>query len=242
MRDDLVTAVLDVTLRQQGAVTAHQLRRLGVSAKSQRAAMAQGWLTPAAPGVVVLAASPDTWFRRLRVGLLTLDARGWVSHEAAAALYRLDGAPEEPVVFTVPRAARGLRARGLVHTTGEVRPGDVATVRGFRCSSPARTIIDLAHDGASLERLQEAMASAERRQLTTRREVAARLAELRGPGRWGATHLDRVLGSAAGRSGYRWSPGSPTPGSLTAGSPTPGSPTKSSSRSIAPTSSGRRSA
>ncbi len=183
---------------QHGAITSHQLRRLGVSAKAQRTAVRDGWLAVAAPGVLVLTSTPDSWLRRLRVGLLALDARGWVSHEAAAALHGFDLAPREPVAFTVPREARGLRAAGRVHTTADVGPGDVVTVGGLRCASPARTIIDLAHEGASLPRLRAALASAERRGLTDRATVAARLAELRRPGRWGVVRLDRLLAPPPG--------------------------------------------
>ena len=90
-----------------------------MSAKAQRTAERDGWLVVVEPGVVVLGASADTWLRRLRVGLLALDARGWVSHEAAAALYGWPGGPAEPVEFTVPRDGRGLRcaARSTPPTT-----------------------------------------------------------------------------------------------------------------------------
>ena len=112
MQGTLVAAVVDLTQRQHGAATTHQLRRLGVSAKAQRTAERDGWLVRVEPGVVVLGASTDTWLRRLRVGLLALDARGWVSHEAAAALYGWPGGPAEPVEFTVPRDAPGAAVRG----------------------------------------------------------------------------------------------------------------------------------
>ncbi len=162
MQGTLVAAVVDLTQRQHGAATTHQLRRLGVSAKAQRTAERDGWLVRVEPGVVVLGASTDTWLRQLRVGLLALDARGWVSHEAAAALYRWPGGPAEPVEFTVPREARGLRCAATVHTTGDVRPGDVRTVRGLRCSSPIRTLVDLARSGVPAVRLQAAAEAAVR--------------------------------------------------------------------------------
>ena len=41
----------------------------------------------------VVAGSPDTWHRRLQVGLLALGGRRWVSHEAAARLHGLDRSP-----------------------------------------------------------------------------------------------------------------------------------------------------
>jgi hypothetical protein len=162
MHGTLVAAVVDLTQRQHGAATTHQLRRLGVSAKAQRTAERDGWLERVAPGVVVLGASTDTWLRRLRVGLLALDARGWVSHEAAAALYGWPGGPAEPVEFTVPRQARGLRGSATVHTPEDVGQGDVRTVRGLRCSSPIRTLRDLARSGVPGARVRAAAAAAVR--------------------------------------------------------------------------------
>jgi hypothetical protein len=174
MRGTFFAAVVELAQRQHGAVTTHQLRRLGVSAKAQRTAERDGWLVTVEPGVAVLSASADTWPRRLRVGLLALDGRGWVSHEAAAALYGWPGGPAEPVEFTVPRQARGLRCAARVHTTDDVAPGDVRTVKGLRCSSPTRTIIDLAHAGVPLPRLRAALAAAAGAGLTDARRIAAR--------------------------------------------------------------------
>ena len=200
MQASLVRTVTELALRQDGAVTRHQLHRLGVSAKSIATAVRGGWLAPADNGVLVLAATPDTWRRRLRVGLLALDARGWVSHHAAAALYGWPS-PAEPVEFTVPRAARGLRAAGVVHTTEVVAPGDVRTVAGLRCSSPTRTLLDLAHAGAPLPHLRACLAAGERAGLTSAAAVAERLADGRGAGHWGTPPLDRLV--ADGSTGPR---------------------------------------
>jgi hypothetical protein len=171
MRGTLVAAVVELTHRQLGAATTHQLRRIGVSAKAQRTAERDGWLVRVEPGVVVLGASSDTWRRRLRVGLLALDGRAWVSHEAAAALYGWPGGPAQPVEFTVPREARGLRCAATVHTTDDVRPGDVRTVSGLRCSSPIRTLVDLARSAGPGARLQAAAEAAVRSGLVDRAEL-----------------------------------------------------------------------
>jgi len=193
MQGTLVAAVVDLTQRQHGAAASHQLRRLGVSAKAQRTAERDGWLVRVEPGVVVLGASSDTWVRRLRIGLLALDARGWVSHEAAAALYGWPGGPAEPVEFTVPRDARGLRCAATVHTTEDVRSGDVRTVRGLRCSAPIRTLIDLARSGVPGARLQAA----------TEVAVRAGLVDPSGAGR-------RLVAQAAGATKSRSCSTAPT--------------------------------
>jgi len=172
-------------------------RRLGADAAARVAA---GWLELAEPTVVVLAGSEDTWWRRLQVGLLALGGRGWVSHEAAACLHQLDRAIAEAVEFTVARSARRSCPSAAVHTATEIGHADLVTVGGLRCASATRTIIDLAHSDVSTVRLEAAIDSAVRLGLSSPIVLERRLAELRGPGRWGARHLDRLLIDSGGES------------------------------------------
>lgn len=165
MQGSVVRSVLDLAARQHGAITPAQLRRLGVSAKAQRTAERDGWLVRDPTGVLVTAGTHDTWTRRLHVGALALDRRGWVSHDAAAQLYGFPMTPSDRVEFTVPRAARGFRTTLTVHTTDRIGPNDVRTVAGLRTSSPERTIADLARVGAPEERITAMIAHAQRRGL-----------------------------------------------------------------------------
>jgi len=199
MRPSLVVAVCEVAAGQDGAVGVGQLRALGVTARAQHAALEGGWLQAAAPGVVVVAGAPDTWRRRLRVGLLALGATAWISHEAASRLHGLDRSVEA-VEFTVPRARRTQIAPLPIHTTGAVGRLDVVSVDGYRCSSATRTILDLAYTGLPAVRLEAAIDSAVRLGLASPAVIAARLAELRGPGRRGARSLDRLLVDSGGES------------------------------------------
>jgi very-short-patch-repair endonuclease len=203
MRAELVQALAAVADRQHGAISVEQLRRLGISEKAQRGAIRTGWLAVAGPRVLVVRASPDCWARQLRVGLLALGDEAWVSHEAAARLHGLDRSIDA-VEFTLPRdgrrSARRERFPGRVHTTGAVGPLDVVTLDGFRCSSATRTILDLAYIGTPTIRLEAAIDSAVRLGLSAPHVIAARLAELRGPGRRGARALDRLLVDSGGES------------------------------------------
>jgi hypothetical protein len=195
-----ISAITTLAASQHGAVSIKQLRESGVTPKAQKAAMAQGWLASVEPTVLVLAGSPDTWYRRLRIGLLALDGRGWVSHEAAARLHGFDRAREEAVEFTVPRTARHLGCSATVHTTDRVGPLDVVSVSGFRCTSATRTIIDLARARTPTVRLEGAIDSALRLGLSAPLVLERRLAELRGPGLWGSRALDRLLLDSGGHS------------------------------------------
>ncbi len=171
-----------------------------MTAKAQRTAIAAGWLALVEPTVVVVAGSPDSWYRRLWSGLLRLNGKGWVSHEAAAGLLGFDRARTEAVEFTVFRRSRKLTCSATVHTTEQVGPHDQITVDGLRCSSATRTIIDLARARIPNRRLEAAIDSAVRLGLSAPVVLERRLAELRGPGQWGARALDRLLIDSGGET------------------------------------------
>lgn len=73
-------------------------------------------------------------------------------------------------------------------------------VNGFRCSSATRTILDLAADGASAERVAAAIDSAVRLRLSAPLVLVERLAELRLAGRRGVRLLDQLLVDTGGES------------------------------------------
>jgi hypothetical protein len=175
-----IQAITRIGARQHGAIAQRQLRTAGVTPKAQRRAIEAGWLSVGVPRVLVFAGSPDTWRRQLWVGYLALDRRGWVSHEAAAQLHGLERSRQDSVEFTLPRSARALARHATVHTTQAVGPLDVVKVDGLRCSSATRTIIDLAHAGASTARLEAAIDSAIRLGLSAPIVLERRLSELRG--------------------------------------------------------------
>jgi very-short-patch-repair endonuclease len=196
-----IDRVNELAARQHGAVGVRQLRALGISARARRTLVADRRLRLVAPGVVVAAGSPDTWHRRLQVGLLALGSRAWVSHEAAAALHGLDRTTPDRVEFTVPRRIRLVPISGaIVHTTTDVGAHDVLTVAGFRCASATRTILDLAGAGAGADRLAAAIDSAIRLRLSAPLVLTERLAARRGPGHHGVRLLDRLLIDAGGET------------------------------------------
>jgi hypothetical protein len=185
---------------QHGVVTVEQLRACGVSRRWLDNLTRRGVLRRVAAGVYVVAGSTNGWPQRLTIGLCTLGEQSWVSHEAAAALHGLDRSRRNAVEFTVLRQARGRRSASVVHTTGCLPPLDRVVVDGFRCISATRTVIDLAHARVPRARLEAAIDSAVRLGLTSPFVLEARLAELRGRGRWGARTLDTLLVDTGGHS------------------------------------------
>jgi hypothetical protein len=194
-----LAAALELASRQHGAVADRQLRDVGISARAQRRAFGQGLFARAAPGVVVVCGSSDTWHRRLQVGLLVLGSRAFVRHEAAAALLGLDGSSPGAAVFTVPRERRRRRVPGVeVHTTDSLGAHDVLTIQGFSCASATRTVVDLAASGASPARVGAAIDSAIRLRLSAVPVLTERLGAVRC--RRGVRLLDQLLLDSGGES------------------------------------------
>ncbi len=112
MHDELVA----MAMRQEGLLSAAQLASVDLT-ELQRRRLTAGWLTRVAPRVYAIRGVPETHRYRLRLGLLSLGERSWVSYEAAATLHGLDRSDPDAVEFTVDRNRR---------TTG----------RTARCRSP----------------------------------------------------------------------------------------------------------
>jgi very-short-patch-repair endonuclease len=199
-RSDALKAVVELAGRQHGAVSVAQTRSAGLNARDQLCAVRAGRLVVVERTVLVVAGSPDTWNRRLQVGLLALGGDAWVSHEAAAALLGLDRSVPGALEFTTARARRCRPPAGcIVHTTTRIGAVDVLTVGGFRCASATRTVLDLAA-GATPDRLAAALDSSIRLHLSAPLVLIERLGELRGPGRYGVRLLDQLLLDSGGET------------------------------------------
>jgi len=185
---------------QEGLVTVEQLRSSGVSPWAQRMLVADGWIHRIAPRVYAVRGAPDTHRQRLRAGLLCLGERSWVSYEAAAALHGLDRSKPTAVEFTVDRARRPRVVPFVVHSTTRLAPIDHAVVDGFRVTSATRTIFDLALARAHPHRIEAAIDSAVRLQLSAPEVLARRLAGLRGSGRWGCRLVEDMITDAGGHT------------------------------------------
>lgn len=181
-------------------MSAADLAGAGVTVNQLRRMRASGWLRRVAPGVFAVAGVPESHRYRLRLGLLRLGERSWVSYEAAATLHGLDRSRADAVEFTVPRGARLERQPYQVHTTKFLPPIDLVTVDGFRTLSATRTILDLAHARRGIRRVEAAIDSSVRLGLSSPEVLAERLASLRGSGRWGCRLVDALLADSGGHS------------------------------------------
>lgn len=200
MRTCATDIITKLARAQHGVVAVEQLGALGVTRRWVDNLTRRGVLRRVARGVYAVAGAEETWQQKLMAGLLALGDESWASHDAAAALHRLDRAPTGVIEFTVPREARSPRVPFPVHTSSSLPPLDRVTVDGFRCLSATRTVIDLARARIARVRLEAAIDSAVRLGLTSPFVLEARLGELRGSGRWGCRMLDALLVDSGGHS------------------------------------------
>jgi very-short-patch-repair endonuclease len=193
-------ALTDLAADQDGLITSEQLRAHGVTAWTQRRLVADGWMFRLAPRVYALRGSPDTHRRRLRCGLLCLGDRSWVSFESAATLHGLDRARPHAVEFTVERNRVPAVLPFMVHTTKRLDPIDQVVVDGFRALSATRTVFDLALAQAHPHRIEAAIDSAVRLQLSSPEVLTRRLSALRGSGRWGCRLVEDMITDSGGHA------------------------------------------
>jgi very-short-patch-repair endonuclease len=196
----LSAALTDLAADQEGLLSSEQLRSGGVTAWTQRRLVADGWIFRLAPRVYALRGSPDTHRRRLRCGLLCLGERSWVSFEAAATLHGLDRSRPHAVEFTIDRSRRPPVLPFAVHTTKRLDPIDHVVVDGFRVMSATRTVFDLALARAHPHRIEAAIDSAVRLQLSSPEALVRRLSGLRGSGRWGCRLVEDMITDSGGHT------------------------------------------
>jgi very-short-patch-repair endonuclease len=185
---------------QHGVISAQQLDDVGMSPGQLRTAVRNGWLERVAPSVYASPAAPRSVDFGRTLGLLALGGETVVSHLGAAALLGLDRSDPTVVEFTVPRSMRGLVLPYVVHTTKYLPPIDRTTVNGYPCTSGSRTVVDLARSRVSTIKLEAAIDSSVRLGYSSPWVLVDRLAELRGPGRWGVRLLDELLRDAGGHT------------------------------------------
>jgi very-short-patch-repair endonuclease len=193
-------AALAMAAEQHGVISLDQIRALGSTRAQLRTAVRHGVLIPVSRRVYVVGGAPATVEQEQMAGLLCLGAGAVLSHEAAARLHQFDRCLPDAVEFTVPRHRSGLRTPFVVHTSKRLTALDQVSVAGWPCTSATRTIIDLARTRISTVRLEAAIDTAVRTGASAPVVIADRLAELRGPGGWGAPRLDHLLVDTGGHT------------------------------------------
>jgi hypothetical protein len=130
--------------RQHGVVTRTQLLRLGLSESAISRAARSGRLHRLYRGVYAVGHTVLTIEGQWMAA--TLATGGVLSHATAAAAWDLRRLGAGAIHVTVPGTPGRLRRKGIrLHRSRTLEPRDITTHRGIPLTTPARTVIDLAH-------------------------------------------------------------------------------------------------
>jgi len=177
--------VADLAQRQHGVVTLAQLRGFGLSASTVRGRVAAGRLHRVHTRVFAVGHPRLTREGRFIAAVLACGEAATLSYRSCAAHRGMRPDNRSVIDVTVHVRRSGRELRGIAaHTSSTLLPRDVEIVDGIRCTSVARTLLDLAEvlDRRGLERACE-------------QAEVLRVFDLRA--------VDDVLGRAHGRRGAK---------------------------------------
>ena len=175
---------------QENLIRRDQATSCGMSPSAIARRTAEGWWTIVLPRVYSTDHAEITWPRAAHAAALWGGNRSVLSHETAAALWRLEGFPPGPLVVTAEKALRPPRCV-RVHKVRELGPADLASHGGLTVTSPARTLLDVA--AVAPEGVEAALDDALRMRLVSLPKLRWYLAAHGGRGRRGTALLRQLL-------------------------------------------------
>lgn len=183
--------------RQHGVVSVAQLRQCGFDKSASARGVAVGHFHVVFRGVYAVGRAGIGEAGRMRAAAFACGAGAVVSHRSAAKLLGLvDRAPV--VIDVIAPGQRGRKIDGIrAHNVRRPSRQEIGTVQGIPCTSPARTLVDLAGT-VGMRTLRSSFERAAARRLL---DVAAIEEAFGGGGRRGAADLQLLLGE--------WRPAAP---------------------------------
>lgn len=172
-RRDLRRRLFNAAAEQGGYFTAAQARSLGYSYQAQAHHVSTGNWVRIDRGLFRL----TDWVPEIHDDLarwtLWSRGRGVVSHETALSVHGIGEFESAQVHLTVPPGFR-MRVDAVVLHYALLPDGDVVDQTGFRVTTPARSIIDVAALMPDEDQLARAIADGRERGLLTARNLRAR--------------------------------------------------------------------
>ena len=169
---------------QHGVFSRRQAIETGWSDRCIDARAERGIYERLHPSVFTLAGSPSTWLRDVIAAVLAVPGRTAASHRTAAHLWEFTSDEPDTIEVVTLRHDR-IHAEGFtIHESKNLLPEDLATKKGIRVTTPARTIVDLGAS-ASLGVLAKCLDNGLRTGQFTLDEVQNAIKRLAKPGRNG---------------------------------------------------------
>lgn len=176
-RRDLRRRLFTLASGQAGYFTAAQAKEVGYSYQAQAHHVGAGnWLRIDRGLFRLTEWIPDISDELVRWSLWA-GGRGVVSHESALAVHGLGEFESARVHLTVPDDFTK-RDNAVVLHRCELEPNEIQDRGGFRVTTPARTLIDLAATAPDEDQLARAIADAQSRGLVSLRSLCARAEEV----------------------------------------------------------------
>ncbi len=158
-RRDLRRRLFATAAEHGGYFSAAQARRLGYSYQAQAHHVAAGNWARVDRGLFRLVDWVSELHDDLALWTLLSGGRGVVSHESAAAVHAIGEVESGMVHLTVPPGF-SRTTRGVVLHPAVLVEDDSEQRTGFRVTTPARTIIDVAAAGADEDHIARMLADA----------------------------------------------------------------------------------
>lgn len=177
-------------LRRRGIFTLEDARRFRVSDSALSRACKNGTLQRVLPRTYLVGGTPWDWSARAEAA--TRWCGGALSHLSAAYLHGLIEEPSLPIEVSCPTRRSTPDKNIRLHLPTTLIDADVMIQRGFKVTSPARTLLDLGGrvaDGTLELYLEEAL----RRGLVSLPRLRWQLQREGRSGRNGAAHLRTLL-------------------------------------------------
>ncbi len=165
--------MLALARRQFGVITRRQLLALGISSDGIKHRIARGKLHPIYRGVYAVGRPELTGRGRWMAALLVCGTGAVLSHESAAAFWRLGPREAElEVTISPPRfvSVDGIRA----HRSQALPQEQIVVERGLAVTNVVRTLVDLAPRWGE-QRIDDAIEAADRRDLADPERLASAL-------------------------------------------------------------------
>ena len=163
----------ELAAEQAGYFTAAQAATIGYSHQAQAYHVDAGNWLRVGRGLFRLAEWVPGLHDDLALWTLWSKGRGVISHESALAVHAIGEFESAHVNLTVPPGFR-MRNDALRLHHGALPDTDVVQWTGFRVTTPMRSLIDIAADGADIEQLGRAITDARERGLLTIKALRSR--------------------------------------------------------------------
>jgi very-short-patch-repair endonuclease len=153
-------AIAGIAASQHGVVTRAQLLGVGLSRKAIQHRLDKHRLHPIHRGVYLVGHPIPPPLAREMAAVLACGDAAVISHDSAAAMWRIRSQPEGPIHITLSSRTNRSRPGIRLHFTRALGADEVRTHRGIPVTAPIRTLIDLA-SVLSLRELERAYEAAQ---------------------------------------------------------------------------------